>query len=146
MLRSVLGAVIGYAVIALLIGVLLFGAYFALGAERSFQPRSYEPSTLWLGVMLAVDFVGALCGGFVARKVGTGGGVKALVALYLVLSLVLFGWALASDEGPVERSGDVTAIEAMQTARTPLWAMAAGLGVGLLGILVGAGKAGSRKR
>ena len=147
MLRSVLGAVLGYLVIAVLVGALLFGAYAVLGTERSFRPRSYEPSTLWLILMLAVNFVAAVIGGLVARKVGGGGGVKVLLALLIVLSLGMTVYAVTSDAGdPGERTGDVASTEAMRVARTPVWAMLAGLGAGVLGVLAGAARAGGRKR
>ncbi len=51
MLRNILAVVIGYIVIALVVVLGLFGAYFLLGADRAFQPGSYDLTTTgwWCG-------------------------------------------------------------------------------------------------
>jgi hypothetical protein len=112
MLRAILAAIVGYVLLAVVLMALYFGAYFAVGVERSFQPTSYEPSTLWLALMFASGLVAAIPGGFVATKIGGARGVRILLGLLVAMAALEVAMQMGkANEEPEVRGADVTAME-----------------------------------
>jgi hypothetical protein len=141
MLRAIGGVIVGYIVMVVVVMAGLSAAYLAMGADKAFQPGTYEVSGLWLVVMFAVGLVAAVVGGYVCawiarRRTPT----VVLAGLVLVLGLLMaVAGAMAPTEGkPTERSGEVGNMEAMKDARTPTWVALINSIVGAAGVLAGA--------
>jgi small-conductance mechanosensitive channel len=145
MLRAILAAIVGYVLLAVVLMVLLFGAYFAVGVERSFQPASYEPSTLWLALMFASGLVAAILGGFVATKIGGPRGVRIFLGLIVAMAALEVAMRIGkANEEPEVRGADVSAMDAAMKASPPLWVTLVNPVIGIAGVLVGARMAGKK--
>jgi hypothetical protein len=134
------GAVIlGYLAMVVVVFSGLTGAYLLLGADGAFQPGSFDVSLIWVIISVVVGFVAALLGGWTSRRVaGAVTGPRALAAVVVALGVVLALTSLAggAPEAGV-RAGDLGNMEAMQQARTPLWAMLLNPLIGAVGVLLG---------
>ncbi len=147
MIRSILGVILGYLVMALVVMAGLTVAYLALGPDRTFRPGTYEITTAWLAVWGPVSLVAAIVGGVVCAKVSAHRTPAAVVLAGLVL--VLGGVTAAaqiSAEPPTGdaavRTGDTPNFEAMTNARSPDWVHLANPILGAAGVLLGASIAG----
>ncbi len=128
MLRSVVGAILGYLAMVVVVIGSLYLTWSVLGAERSFAGDGPYPSTLWMISNFAFGFLAAYVGGKVARRVGRETrAVYILVAL--MLSLGLYG-ALTAETAYERRKAaaaidksvaDLTFMEAGQVAKNPAW-------------------------
>ncbi len=139
-MRALLGALVGYIATGAVVVVSLSAAYLALGADRAFEPESWAPSLLWVGLMLFLGAVAALLGGRVSRKIG---GEKSPLVLAGVV-LVLGGLSAAANvvreppaDRPATRVEDVGGSEAMVYADQPLWFAIANPLVAVVGVLLG---------
>lgn len=141
--RAILAVVAGYATMFVVVFAGLTGAYLGIGADRAFEPGSYEVSKVWLGVWLAVSVIAAVLGGVVCGKIArTMTPVWVLVGLVVVLgALQAGGVALSPKPTPAElaRAGDVPNMEAMMKARSPLWVAVMNPLIGGAGVVAGAG-------
>lgn len=90
MLRSVLGMIVGYAVISLFFFATFTGVYFALGVERIFQSDSYEVSTLWLVLSAAISLCGSILGGYFCAAISRNKRTCELFAAVVLIVLILF--------------------------------------------------------
>ena len=151
MLRNILGVIVGYiAIFALVVG-LLFGLYAVLGQDGSFKPGTFEPSTLWLVLMFIVGLVAAVVGGVVCARISGGsvGARNGLVALVMVLGVLMALVQLMQPEPTPEelaRGTDMSNIDAMNNARTPLWVAFSQPLLGAAGVLIGARLAGGDRK
>lgn len=141
MLSAIVAVVVSYLSMGLLLFVALTGAYLAMGADRAFQPGTYDVSGLWIAVMFAVGFAAAFIGGVICRGIAKSAGpVRALMFVVFILgAMQAVGVALTDPpEGEAAvRSGDVSNLDAMSTAQTPLWIAIANPIVGVAGIALG---------
>ncbi len=136
-----IGAVIaGYIAMAAVIFVAFTAAYAAMGADGAFRPGTYEVSTLWLVVSLAVSFGAAVVGGLVCAAIArTATPPKVLAAVVVVLGLASALPTLTrGDAEPKARSGGVSNSEAMRNAEQPVAVALALPFIGALGVLAGA--------
>ncbi|HXH07038.1 MAG TPA: hypothetical protein VNI83_10655, partial [Vicinamibacterales bacterium] len=69
-MRAVLGAVLGYVIIAVLVMAAQTIAYVLLGADGAFRPGTFEVSPQWIAVSLAISLAAAVAGGWSATAVG----------------------------------------------------------------------------
>lgn len=140
--RAILSVVAGYLSMFVVVFVCLTVAYLAMGADRAFQPGTYELSTIWIAVWAAVSIIAAVIGGLVAGKIArTTTPVWVLIGLVLALGLLqALGVIVAPEPAADElvRSGDVNNLEAMTQARQPVWVAVLNPLIGAAGILVGA--------
>ncbi len=149
MLRNILSVIVGYiAIFALVVG-LLFGLYAVLGQDGSFG--TFEPSTLWLVLMFIVGLVAAVVGGVVCARIsgGSAGARNGLVALVMVLGVLMALVQLMQPEPTPEelaRGTDMSNIDAMNNARTPLWVAFSQPVLGAAGVLIGARLAGGDRK
>jgi hypothetical protein len=144
MLRTILAVVGGYVAMVVVVFGTFTGLFLALGTERVFQPGTFDPSGIWLFSTLGVAIAAAIIGGFVARRLGSSGGVKGLAALVLVLGFVSAWPALTgTDDRPNVRTGEVSNMEAAANARQPVWVALALPFIGVAGVLIG-GRASRR--
>jgi hypothetical protein len=139
MVRSILAVILGYVTMALLIFVTFTGLYLLLGADASFRPGSYHPSTLWIALSLPLGALSAVAGGYACAALARGGRAPlALAALVLVLGLLInVPLAMAPDDNAV-RAGNVPNMEAMMKAKQPKWVLLLNPFLGVACVLLGA--------
>ena len=122
MLKSIIGIIVGYLVMALVAFAAYTAAYLGLGAERVFEPDSYALSGVWIGLMIAITLIAGLLGGLTCAAISknrTTGLVFALIVFGL--SLVMAVPHIMKGNTPVVRAGDVPNLEAMKLAQPPTW-------------------------
>ncbi|MFG0245070.1 MAG: hypothetical protein ACF8MF_03345 [Phycisphaerales bacterium JB052] len=151
MLRNILGVIVGYIVMFVIVVALLFGLYAILGQDGSFKPGTFEPSMLWLVLMFMVGLVASIVGGMVCAWMskGSSGARLGLVVLVMVLGLLMAVGQLMQPEptaAELARGTDMSNIEAMNNARTPLWVAFSQPFLGAAGVLIGSGLVGSRSK
>lgn len=139
MVKSVLAVIVGYVVMALFAFAVCTCAYLGLGVERVFQPGSYEVSTIWIVLLVAVALIGGIIGGLVCAAISKSkGACTALVILVLVVGMI-GAVVTAMKEHPSDgRSGDVSNLEAMTRAQTPAWLCYVNPVLGAVGVMLGA--------
>jgi type IV secretory pathway TrbL component len=144
MIRLIAGVVVGYLILAGLLFVSFTAAYAVLGADRAFQPGTYQVSTLWVAAGVAIWLGAGLAGGYVcARLARRRTAADALAGIVLVLGVLVAGIGIIGAQGGESgvRSGEVGNADAMKSAQTPPWAALLNPLVGAAGIM-----AGSRRR
>jgi hypothetical protein len=122
MLRSIVGVIVGYLVMAVVAFTVYTAAYLGLGTDRVFEADTYALSGIWIGLTIVVTFIAGLIGGLTCAAISksrTTGLVFALIVF--VLSLVFAVPHIMKDHTPVARTGDVSNLEAMQKAQPPAW-------------------------
>jgi len=140
MVRSVLGVILGYIVMFALQFAAFMTIYTVMGADWSFQPRSYHASTAWTAMQFTVVFVTAAIAGLICALISKGG--KAPLVLAVVILAI--GFALGAlhvatqpaDTGEV-RGPNVPNLEAMTKARHPNWVIFLGPVIGAVGAVAG---------
>lgn len=123
MLKSIVAIIVSYAVMFVFFMAIFTCCYIALGAERVFQTDSYEVSTLWLVLTIVLSFLGSMIGGYLCAVISKSWRtcqVFALIVFFLTL-LSCISALKRNPEAPNVRAGDVTYLEAIQLAVTPLW-------------------------
>ena len=141
MVRGIVGVVVGYVVMALLIFLTFTVAYLAMGANRAFNPGSFDPTLFWIVISFFLGFVAALVGGYTCATISKSKrAAQVLAGLVFVLGIIVAIPVLTSgDTRPNVRMGDVPNMEAMQKARTPGWVALMNPLIGAVGVMVGAG-------
>ena len=144
----IIGSVIaGYLTMAVAVFVLLSVAYLVLGASGSFQPGSWDPSTLWNVLGIGMGIVAAITGGFVCAAIAKNPrGPQTLIGVVIVLGLLFAIPALTGQSAEVAsaaRPETVTLLEAVQNARQPVWVALLNPLLGAIGIVIGARLYGS---
>jgi len=69
MLKSILAIIVSYVALFILFMAVVTGLFFVLGVERIFQPDSYEISTLWIGLTLAVGLLATIFSGYLCAAI-----------------------------------------------------------------------------
>ena len=143
--RTVIAVIVGYIVMFILQVAAFMTIYTIVGADWSFKPSSYLPSTRWLLMQFVVLLVTAIVSGLVCRLIARRGRAPlALAVLVLILGfgLGIVGIASRSSETSEVRSGAVSNMEAMNKARPAAWVVLLGPVIGAIGVIIG----GSLKR
>ena len=139
MLRVIGAVILGYIVMATFVMATFSLAYLAMGADSAFQPGSYEVSTAWLAISIALGAVAALLGGMVCVRVGRGmRAPQVLAGLVLVLGMLLALPTLKASPVAEPRAGAVSNMEAMQRAKQPAWISLLNPLIGAAGVMAGA--------
>ena len=141
MLRTIGAVLLGYAVMFLVVFVLMSAAFLGLGAERAFQPGSYQVSGLWTVLSIAIGLVAAIAGGLAVAKVGRARRDPLVLAgLVVVLGLLMAIPTLSPPEGgtAVVRDASVGNLQAMQKAQSPAWLAFLNPVIGATGVFIGA--------
>jgi ABC-type antimicrobial peptide transport system permease subunit len=138
MLRPILGAIVGYIALFVFIFVTFSATYVAMGADRAFNPDSYQVSTAWIAVSSVLGLIGAVIGGYVASLVGKGmNAVKILAGIILLMGVLTIAMTAMTPAPTAPRTADVPNLEAMSKAQTPLWVAAINPLIGIAGALIG---------
>ncbi|MCF8261932.1 MAG: hypothetical protein K9J12_14225 [Melioribacteraceae bacterium] len=137
-----IGAVIGgYIVMFLTVFITFTITYLLLGAEGSFEPGTYEVTTIWLLASIILSFIAAVVGGIVCVAIGK----EKKTANYLAIFVLVLGLLFAipeltsEDTRPTVRDGSVDNMTAMTYARQPIWLTLLNPLIGVAGVFVGAG-------
>ncbi|MCC6229848.1 MAG: hypothetical protein IT432_11540 [Phycisphaerales bacterium] len=140
MLRAFASVIVGYIVMAAIVMISLTAIYLALGTDRSFEPGSWTPSTLWIAIMLIVGIIAALAGGWSCKAIAKSAKPpRALAGIVLVLGILMAGMTLGKAAPAEPRGSEVSNLDAMNKAVTPSWVNFANALIGFAGVLVGAG-------
>ena len=139
MLRKIAAVIVGYLAMFIVVFGCLTGAYLGLGAERVFQPGSYEVTGLWLIVWFIVSLAAALVGGAVCARIGKSSrAVLSLAILVLVLGILSALPALKPPAGEIKpRTDGPSNLEAMMSAKQPTWVLFLTPLIGVVGVLIG---------
>jgi len=139
MLKSILGVIVGFIVMFIFAFAVCTCAYLGLGAERVFQPESYDVSTIWIVLLIAIALIGGIIGGLVCAAISKSkGACTALVVLVLVFGVIGAITAAMKEHPSAARSGDVSSFEAMKLAQTPAWLCYLNPVLGAVGVMLGA--------
>ena len=141
MLKSILAIIVSYVAMFALFMAIFTGLYFLLGVERVFQPDSYEVSMLWIVLTLVVGFLGTLLAGYLCASMSKNWRTCQVFALIVfLLALIQCLSALKRNpDAPNVRAGEVTYLEALGLAVTPLWLHFVNPVISGVGVLLGAG-------
>ena len=146
----IIGSVVaGYLTMVVAVFAFLSAAYLILGASGSFQPGSWDPSTLWNVLGIALSIAAAVAGGFVCAAIAKNPrGPQALIGVIIVLGLIFAIPAItgsAAEVASAARPETVTLFEAVQNARQPVWIALLNPLLGAVGVLIGAKAQSSRQ-
>ena len=145
MLKAVVGVLAGYIIMAVVVLTSFSIAYVLMGADRAFEPGSYDPSALWIGTSFVLGFIAAAVGGAVGTLIWCFRQKVVVAALVMVIGLSMAVAGMMAPAGPVTaRTGDVDNLEAMKAAKTPDWVALANPFVGAAGVLAGLALVGRR--
>jgi len=134
-MKTFAGVVLGYLAMAIAVFASLSGAFFAVGADRAFQPGSWEVSNLWLGIWFVATVACALLGGVVSRKVGESDlAPKILIGVVLVLGLAHAAMMVGTPAPEGARPADLPMMDAMSRAKSPVWVYFLNPILGALGV------------
>lgn len=138
MLKSILGVIVGYIVMAIFSFAIFTCAYLGLGVERVFEPETYNVSTIWMVLMIAFALIGGIVGGWVCAAISKSKKACMVFAgIVLALGLIASIATKMKDHPDTARAGDVPNLVAMQNAQTPTWLCLLNPFVCVAGVLLG---------
>ena len=141
MLKSIIAVVVGFIAMTIFSIAAFSCVYLAMGADRAFQPESYDISTLWMVAMVVLSLLGGVVGGFVCAAISKSMGVcKVFAGIALALGLLSAIVTTMKERPDTARTGDVPVFRAGTVAQTPLWLCLLNPVLGAAGILLGARK------
>ena len=140
MLKSILAIIASYAVMFVFLFAAFTGCYFALGAEGTFKTDSYEVSTIWIALTVVVCLLAGIVGGFLCAAISKSRKTCQIFA-FIVFFLGLLACIPAmkrSPDAPNVRAGEVSNLEAMGLAVSPMWLHLLTPVISAAGVLLGA--------
>jgi hypothetical protein len=146
MLKSILAVIASYVVMFIFLFAAFTGCYLALGAEGAFRTDSYEVSTVWIALTVAVCLLAGVIGGFLCAAISKSWKTCQVFA-FIVFFLGLLACIPAirrSPDAPNVRAGEVSNLEAMKLAVQPMWLHLLTPVVSAAGVLLGARRKGRR--
>jgi magnesium-transporting ATPase (P-type) len=121
MFRKITGFVLGYIVLAIFLFITFSILYLSLGTDKTFEPNTYQVTTTWVIGSIILSFISSYIGGWFCMKIAKSRGTVIFFAI--VVLLIDFITAVPKfetlDNAPMQRSGDVTNMEAMKNAKSP---------------------------
>ncbi|PZR76383.1 MAG: hypothetical protein DLM73_02765 [Chthoniobacterales bacterium] len=140
MLKSIIAIIVSYAVMFLLFMAIFTGSYIALGPERVFQTDSYEVSNLWLALTLIISFIGCILAGYLCAAISKSWRTCQVFAviIFLLTLLSCISAMKRNPDAPNIRAGDVSYLDAISLAVTPLWLHLVNPVISGAGVLLGA--------
>ncbi|PYJ09889.1 MAG: hypothetical protein DMF06_08320 [Verrucomicrobia bacterium] len=141
MLKSIIGIIVAYIVMAIFAFGVFTCAYLGLGVDRVFEPDSYAVSTVWIAIMIGVALIGGILGGLTCAAISNSkGACTAFAVIVFVLGLAVAIPALTKEKTSEPRTGDVPNLTAMSMAQNPTWLLLLNPAISAAGILLGAKK------
>jgi len=140
MLKSILAIVVSYIAMFAIFMAIFTGLYFALGVERVFQADSYEVSTLWIVLTLAVGFLVSMFAGYLCAAISKSWRTCQVFALivFLLALIQCFSALKRNQDAPNVRAGEVGMFDAMKLAVSPFWLHLVNPVLNGAGVLIGA--------
>ena len=140
MLRSIAAVIVSYATMFVFFFAAFTGCYIALGADRVFQPDSYEVSMLWIVLALVLSLLGSILGGYICAVISRNmRACQVFAFIVFFLGLLACIPAMRRDpDSPNVRAGEVENLQAIQLAVTPLWVHLLTPVISAAGVLAGA--------
>jgi hypothetical protein len=141
MLWKILGVVLGYILIAVLTFMTFSAFYLAIGADRAYNPGTYDVSPLWIAVSALLTLLAGLAGGYVCKSVsGDKGTVVILAGIVLGLGIAVASLQAVTKKPSTEvRTSAVSNYEAMKKPQQPVWYLFASPIISAAGIIIGGG-------
>jgi cytochrome bd-type quinol oxidase subunit 2 len=140
MLKSILAIIASYAVMFVVLFLAFTGCYLALGPEGAFQTDSYEVSTVWIALTVVVCLAAGVIGGFLCAAISKSKRTCQVFA-FIVFFLGLVACIPAmkrNPDAPNVRAGEVSSLDAMGLAVSPMWLHLLTPVVSAAGVLLGA--------
>jgi cytochrome bd-type quinol oxidase subunit 2 len=140
MLKSILAIIASYVVMFIFLFAAFTGCYLALGADGAFQADSYNVSTVWIGLTVVVCLLAGTIGGFLCAAISKSRKTCQVFA-FIVFFLGLLACIPAmkrSPDAPNVRAGEVSNLEAMGLAVSPMWLHLLTPVISAAGVLLGA--------
>jgi hypothetical protein len=120
--KSILAVVISYIAMMVVFFAVFTGLYLVLGAERVFEPGTFEVTPLWTALALAGAVGAGALGGYLCFAIsGSLRACQVMAVIVLVLAVVMCIPAMTADQTPRPRSGDLPTMQAMQQGQAPNW-------------------------
>jgi hypothetical protein len=140
MLKTILAVVAGYVVMALFVMVSSAVAFMALGADRAYRTGTFEPTGVWIMTVLALGFIAAMVGGYVAAIITPSPAAPKTLAIVIVIVGLVFALPVfrRPAQSPPARTSDMPMMETMGAGRQPAWVALILPVVGAAGVLAGA--------
>ncbi|HYJ04423.1 MAG TPA: hypothetical protein VEX43_04775 [Chthoniobacterales bacterium] len=140
MLKSILAVIASYVVMFIFLFAAFTGCYLALGADGAFKTDSYEVSTVWIALTVVVCLLAGIVGGFLCATISKSRRTCQVFA-FIVFFLGLLACIPAmkrNPDAPNVRAGEVSNLEAMGLAVSPMWLHLLTPVVSAVGVLLGA--------
>ena len=140
MFKSILAIIVSYVATFILFMGLVTGLFFVLGVERIFQPDSYEISTLWIVLTLALSLLVMMFGGYLCAAISKNWRTCQVFALIVfLLGLIQCLVELRrNQDSPNVRAGEVGYADALRLAVAPSWLHYVNPIISGAGVLIGA--------
>ena len=141
MLKSFLAVIASYAAMFAFMFAAFTGCYFALGTEGTFQTDSYNVTTVWAALTVVVCLLAGIIGGFLCAMIGKSKRTCQIFAFIVFLVSLLICTLPAmkrSPDAPNVRAGEVSTLDAMELAVSPMWLNFLNPVLGAAGVLLGA--------
>lgn len=140
MARTIIGVIVGYALMFLLNFAAFVTLYAVLGADQAFAPGLYLASTKWIAISFVMILVTGTIAGLVCALIAKGGRAPlalAIVVVVLGLLLAIPAMLKSNVNSKLVRSGDVPQMQAAQLAYWPVWCPFAFPFISAIGVMVG---------
>ena len=137
--RKIAGIVVGYIGMFIIVFVGLTIAYMMLGADGAFKPGTYELAPMWIAIVLVVGILAAIIGGWLCALIARSlGAAQVLALVVVVLGLLMAIPAFTAEPVMEPRTADVSNMDAMMRAESPVWMAVLHPFLGAIGVLIGA--------
>jgi hypothetical protein len=139
MLRAILSVILAMFVTYALVFLLASVQWFALGADGTFEPGTYQVTMKWCVVAIIGAVLAALGGGIVCRSISRSPKPPmVMAAIILILGAMSAIPALMADDAPPKpRPDNASMFDAMQEVREPIWLSFVYPIIGATGVLTG---------
>jgi hypothetical protein len=124
MARTIIGVIVGYALMFILNICAFIAMYAVLGQDQSFEPGLYLASMKWIAGTFLICLITGTIAGLVCAVIARGGRAPlalAIVVVVLGLLLAIPAMMKAQLNSKLVRSGDTPSMQAAQLAYYPGW-------------------------
>ena len=141
MLKNIVAIIVSYIAMFVIFMAIFTGLYFALGIDRVFQTDSYEVTMLWIALTLVIGFLVTIFAGYLCAAISKSWRTCQVFALivFLLALIQCFSALRRNPEMPTVRAGEVSYLEAIGLAVTPVWLHFVNPILNGVGVLLGAG-------
>ncbi len=143
MLRAILSVIVGFVAMFAFVVVTMTVTWFALGSDFAFNEGTYEASTGWSVVSIALGLIAAVLGGLVTASISrTATPFKVLAAIVFVFGLVE-AVSYQMRDAPADETeqavpvDELTVWQAATTTKPQVWYSFALPFVGCAGVIIG---------